>query len=227
MPITTVIFDAYGTLFDVSAAARDAAGEPGAEALADIWPRLAAHWRTKQLQYSWLRAITGDHTDFWAVTQDGLDWAMAACDLHDDALRARLLQLYWELSAFPEVPAMLRALRKTGLSTAILSNGTPEMLEGAVRSAGLGPLLDDVLSVQSVGVFKPADAVYELVQARFGGRRDEVLFVSSNGWDVASASAFGFTTAWVNRASEPVDRLPGRPHHVLPDLTSIPDLTGA
>ncbi len=227
MAITTAVFDAYGTLFDVAAAAREAAGEPGAEALAERWPELAAHWRAKQLQYSWLRAVTGHHTDFWTVTQDGLDWAMEACGLGGDAiLRARLLQLYWELSAFPEVPAMLATLKDKGFNTAILSNGSPEMLDGAVQSAGLDGLLDDVLSVQSVGVFKPAAAVYELVENRFDCRRDEVLFVSSNGWDVASASAFGFITAWVNRAGEPVDRLPGKPHHILSDLTTIPDLTG-
>lgn len=228
MPITTAVFDAYGTLFDVAAAAREAAAEPDAGALNEVWPTLAAHWRSKQLQYTWLRAVTGDHTDFWSVTEDGLDWALEACGLSDDiALRARLLQLYWELSAYPEVPAMLAALKAQGLTTAILSNGSPEMLDGAVRSAGIGALLDDVLSVQSVGIFKPAAAVYELVPARFVCARDEVLFVSSNGWDAASASAFGFTTAWVNRAGEPVDRLPGRPHHILPDLASIPDLTGA
>lgn len=120
---------------------------------------------------------------------------------------------------------MLAALKDRGLNTAILSNGSPEMLDGAVQSAGLPALLDDVLSVQSVGIFKPAGVVYELVEKRFGCRRDEVLFVSSNGWDVASAATFGFTTAWVNRAGEPTDRLPGKPHHILPDLSTIPDLT--
>ena len=226
MPITTAVFDAYGTLFDVAAAAREAAAEPGAEALAHVWPNLAAHWRNKQLQYTWLRAVTGDHTDFWNVTQDGLDWAMEACKLDDPALRERLLQLYWELSAYPEVPAMLAQLKDMGLSTAILSNGSPEMLDGAVQSAGIAALLDDVLSVQSVGIFKPADAVYDLVTQRFGAPRDEVLFVSSNGWDAACAAAFGFTTAWVNRAGEPRDRLPGTPRHILPDLSRIPELVG-
>jgi len=224
MPITTCVFDAYGTLFDVAAAAREAAAEPGGDALAELWPQLAAHWRTKQLQYTWLRAVTGDHTDFWDVTQDGLDWAMEACGIDDLTLRARLLQLYWELSAFPEVPAMLAKLKEMGLSTAILSNGSPAMLDGAVQSAGIGDLLDDVLSVESVGIFKPADVVYELVTKRFDCARDEVLFVSSNGWDAACASAYGFETAWVNRAGEPMDRLPGLPQHQLSDLTSIPQI---
>ena len=226
MPITTCIFDAYGTLFDVSAAAREAAGEPGREALAESWPQLAADWRAKQLEYTWLRAITGDHTDFWTVTQNGLDWALEAQGLEDPQLRERLLQLYWELSAYPEVPAMLSALKQAGLATAILSNGSPDMLNGAVTSAGLNALLDDCLSVESVGVFKPSDAVYQLVEDRFGCTPDEVLFVSSNGWDAAGAAGFGFTTAWVNRAGLPVDRLDHRPRHILTDLTGIPEIAG-
>lgn len=226
MPITTVVFDAYGTLFDVSAAAREAAAEPGHETLMRVWPELAEHWRAKQLQYSWLRAVTGDHTDFWNVTQDALDWALEACRIQDDALRERLLKLYWELSVYPEVPDMLKDLKARGLKTAILSNGSPDMLDGAVQSAGIADQLDDVLSVQSVKVFKPADVVYDMVTDRFLCGRHEVLFVSSNGWDAACASAFGFTTAWVNRAGDPMDRLPGKPHHVLTNLSAIPDLTG-
>ncbi|MGR3760327.1 haloacid dehalogenase type II [Roseobacteraceae bacterium NS-SX3] len=223
MPITTCIFDAYGTLFDVAAAARQAAGEPAFPHLKDNWEDLAGNWRLKQLQYTWLRAITGAHADFWDVTRDGLDWAMEASGLADDAkLRQRLLDLYWELQAYPEVPPMLKALKSAGMNTAILSNGSPAMLEGAVRSAGIGGTLDDVLSVESVGVFKPDARVYELVEKRFGCARDEVLFVSSNGWDAAGAAGFGFVTAWVNRAGEPLDRLPWTPQHVLKDLTAIP-----
>ena len=224
MTITTCIFDAYGTLFDVSAAARAAAGEPGREALAAIWPKLADDWRRKQLEYSWLRAVMGRHTDFWSVTQDGLDWALEASGLSDPDLRERLLALYWELEAYPEVPEMLASLRERGLASGILSNGSPDMLEGAVKSAGIGALLDATLSVESVGVFKPDARVYGLVAERFGCSRDEVLFVSSNGWDAAAAAGYGFRTAWVNRAGQPVDRLPATPHHVLSDLTSIPDL---
>lgn len=224
MAISTCVFDAYGTLFDVASAARAAAAEPGNEALAACWQDVAAHWRTKQLQYTWLRAVTGDHTDFWSVTRDGLDWAMEAVGLHDADLRARLLELYWELGAYPEVPGMLAALKAAGRRTAILSNGSPDMLEGAVESAGIGPLLDDVLSVESVGVFKPDARVYDMVGARFGTERGEVLFVSSNGWDAAAAAAYGFRTVWVNRAGEPVDRLPGRPEAQMGDLSGIPDL---
>lgn len=227
MAITTCVFDAYGTLFDVAAAARQAAAEPGFEALADKWPELANHWRLKQLQYTWLRAVADAHCDFWDVTQDGLDWALEAVSLQgDNTLRQRLLDLYWELQAFPEVPEMLKALKEGGMQTAILSNGSPPMLDGAVQSAGIGDVLDDVLSVESVGVFKPHASVYDLVQNRFGCARNEVLFVSSNGWDAAGASGYGFVTTWVNRAVEPMDRLPWRPAHVLSDLTTIPQLAG-
>ncbi len=225
MPITTCIFDAYGTLFDVAAAARTAATEPGREGFARHWPQIAESWRLKQLQYTWLRAVTGRHTDFWQVTQDGLDWALEAQGLADEpGLRERLLQLYWELDAYPEVPGMLEALKARGLATAILSNGAPEMLAAAVRSAGIGDLLDDVLSVEAVGIFKPARQVYDMVGARFGCAPREVLFVSSNGWDAAAAADYGFVTAWANRAAEPLERLPAAPAHVLRDLSGLPDL---
>jgi 2-haloacid dehalogenase len=223
--ITTCVFDAYGTLFDVAAAARQVASEPGRADFARHWPAISEKWRQKQLQYSWLRAITGEHTDFWSVTQDGLDWALESEGLDDDSgLRDRLLALYWQLSAFPEVPDMLAKLRKAGMNTAILSNGSPEMLSGAVQSAGLGEMLDDVLSVESVGIFKPAPQVYDMVIQRFGCAKSHVLFVSSNGWDACAAAAYGFTAVWVNRAGDPLDRLPGQPAHILRDLTEIPEL---
>ncbi len=222
--ITTCIFDAYGTLLDVTAAARQAASEPGQDALAAHWPQLAEVWRRKQLEYSWLRSVAGTHVDFWQVTQDGLDYALEAAGLDDPNLRERLLALYWELGAYAEVPAMLTALKDAGYATGILSNGSPAMLEGAVQSAGIAPLLDAVLSVETVGVFKPHPSVYDLVGNRFATTPDQVLFVSSNGWDAAHAGAYGFHTVWVNRAGLPMDRLPGKPQHVIPDLTSIPDL---
>jgi 2-haloacid dehalogenase len=227
MPITTCVFDAYGTLFNVAAAARQAASEPAFENIKDTWPQLAEHWRLKQLQYTWLRAITDAHADFWEVTQDGLDWALDKMGVAGDAaLRDRLLALYWELQAYPEVPAMLKALKDARLNTAILSNGSPDMLDGAVKSAGIADVLDDSLSVQSVGIFKPDARVYDLVGQRFNCAKNEVLFVSSNGWDAAGASGYGFTTAWVNRAGDPMDRLPWKPQHVLSDLTDIPKLAG-
>ncbi|WP_425040819.1 haloacid dehalogenase type II [Primorskyibacter sp. S187A] len=222
--ITTCIFDAYGTLFDVSAAAREAAAQEGQEYWAPKWSALAEAWRLKQLQYTWLRAVTGDHCSFWDVTKDGLDWAMASQGLDDPELRERLLALYWELSAYREVPAMLAQLKALGKNTGILSNGSPDMLEGAVDSAVIGEWLDAVLSVESVGVFKPARVVYDLVGQRFDCGPENVLFVSSNGWDAAAAAAYGFTTAWVNRGGDPMDNLPGKPQHVLSDLSSIPEL---
>ena len=193
--------------------------------LAEHWPQIARDWRLKQLEYTWLRAVADRHCDFWQVTQDGLDWALAAQGLKDPATRKRLLELYWELAAYPEVPAMLATLKANGKQTAILSNGSPAMLEAAVNSAGIGEQLDAVLSVEDVGIFKPSAKVYDMVEAYFGCARNEVLFVSSNGWDAAGASGYGFQTAWVNRAGDPVDNLYARPHHILSDLTTIPEIT--
>ncbi|MCX7645280.1 MAG: haloacid dehalogenase type II [Rhodobacteraceae bacterium] len=228
MSVRLCVFDAYGTLLDVAAAAREAAAAPGGAALAGLWQGLAADWRAKQLAYTWLRAAMGAHADFWQVTQDALDWALEARGLAGDAaLRDRLLALYRRLPAFAEVPAVLAALQARGHALAILSNGTPAMLAEALASAGIAGHLDAVLSVEAAGVFKPARAVYDLVGARFGTAPEEVLFVSANGWDAAAGAHYGFVTAWVNRAGEPPDRLPARPHHVLPDLSGLPDLAGA
>jgi 2-haloacid dehalogenase len=225
--IRLCVFDAYGTLFDVAAAARAAAAEPGAQSWAQSWPALSAHWRRKQLEYSWLRAISGAHVDFWRVTQDALDWAMEAEGLRDPALRQRLLDLYHRLSAFPEVAQVLAALKARGLHLAILSNGAPPMLEAAARSAGIAPLLDAILSVEEVGVFKPHPAVYGMVCTRFGIDPGQVAFVSSNGWDACAAAGFGFRAIWVNREGLPMDRLHARPEQVLRDLAALPALLTA
>ena len=224
MPIRVCVFDAYGTLFDVAAAARTAAQEPCAEGWAPRWPALSAQWRRKQLEYTWLRAVAGAHVDFWQVTQDALDWAMEGEGLDDPALRQRLLDLYHELAAFPEVPDVLAALKSQGMQLAILSNGAPEMLDAAARSAGIAPVLDAILSVEDVGVFKPHASVYAMVGTRFGIQPAEVAFVSSNGWDACAAAAFGFHTIWVNRERAPMDRLHGQPAHVLADLAALPVL---
>ena len=224
MTIDTCIFDAYGTLFDVTSAARRTAEDDTHPGFADVWRQVARDWREKQLQYSWIRAITGAHTDFWQVTKEGLDYALEAAGLADDALRERPLKLYRELSAYDEVPDTLRALRDDDRATGILSNGSPEMLQSAVASAGVGRLLDHVLSVESVGIYKPDSRVYDMVGRAFGCEPSSVLFVSSNGWDAAAATGYGFATAWVNRAGLPMDRLPWKPAHVLSDLSGIPDL---
>lgn len=220
--IKACVFDAYGTLFDVAAAARIAAAGPGGADWAPRWPQLAADWRRKQLEYTWLRAVAGAHVDFWQVTQDALDWALEAHHLPSAALRARLLALYWELAAFAEAPAVLARLAAQGQRLAILSNGSAGMLAAAVASAGLGGTFEALLSVDEVGVFKPHRKVYDLVGAHLGLAPGEVLFVSSNGWDACSAAAQGFIAVWVNRDDAPVDRLHGRPAHVVRDLSGLP-----
>ncbi|MBO6603451.1 MULTISPECIES: haloacid dehalogenase type II [Paracoccaceae] len=227
MPVTTCVFDAYGTLFDVNAAARNLAEEDGLEGFAAVWQQVSSHWRAKQLQYSWIRTIARDHVDFWQITQDGLDWALDVTDQADPELRERLLGLYWTLPAYPEVPETLARLKANGMKTAILSNGSPKMLEGAVDSAGIGDLLDAVLSVEEERVFKPDARVYALVGRHLDVSKDEVLFVSSNGWDAAAAASYGFRVLWVNRAGEPVDRLSGKPGQTARDLRCVPDVARA
>lgn len=221
------VFDAYGTLFDVAAAARNLARSSEFPALADRWQTLAESWRLKQLQYTWIRALAGAHADFRQVTKDALDWALEANDLADaPGLGEALMALYDRLDAYPEVPATLAALREAGFKTAILSNGSPAMLESACRSAGIEHLLDGVLSVEEVGIYKPAPEVYGLVERHFAVLPARTAFVSANGWDAAGGAGFGFHSIWVNRRSEPVDRLPWHPAEIVPDLSSIPHLAG-
>ncbi|MEM9757370.1 MAG: haloacid dehalogenase type II [Pseudomonadota bacterium] len=222
--IKACVFDAYGTLFDVNAAARDVAAQPGKEVFSLVWQQVAQDWRAKTLQYTWLREIGGAYVDFWQITEDALDWALAAADQTEPELRAELLGLFWTLKAYPEVADVLTALVGRGVRAAILSNGTPRMLAAAVKSAGIEDTLDAVLSVDAIGRFKPASEVYALVEENLGYAPADVLFVSSNGWDVAGAAAFGFDTLWVNRAGEPVDRLPGRPGAIAADLRALPDI---
>lgn len=209
------VFDAYGTLLDVDGAARQAAADD--PALADIWPALSFDWRRKQLEYSWMRLATGQHADFWQVTADALDWAAERHGLTDTA---RLLDLYRSLPAYPEVAGVLAALRERG-QTAIFSNGSPAMLADATASAGIDAHLDALLSVETAGRFKPAPDAYRVVTDHFGVAPDQITFVSSNGWDVYGAGAFGFQTVWVNRAGQPVDRLPHRPARILADLNGL------
>jgi 2-haloacid dehalogenase len=216
-PIDAIVFDAYGTLFDVNSAAarwREALG-PQAEAF-------SATWRRKQLEYSWLRSLMGAHADFWQVTTEALDFACERHAIADASLRQRLLETYRELSAYPEVPAMLRAIRSAGFKTAILSNGAPAMLQAAVEAAGLATQFDALLSVETVGIFKPHPSVYRLAVERLGAAAKRICFVSSNGWDIAGAAQFGFRAVWVNRAREPRERLPSGPEFELGDLAALP-----
>lgn len=218
---TTIVFDAYGTLFDVAGAARRAAAEPEGAALASVWARLAEDWRTRQTEYTWLRTVMGAHADFAEVTADALDWALDAHGVHDAQLRARLLQLYNRLPAYPEVPATLAGLAARGKRLAILSNGTPQMLADAIAASSLEGVFEAVISVEEAGRYKPDPSVYALVQARMGVSPAQVLFVSANGWDAAGAARFGFTTAWINRRGAPIERLSHGPSRILPDLSGL------
>jgi 2-haloacid dehalogenase len=219
--IRACVFDAYGTLFDVNSAAAKLAGEIG-----DTWPRLAETWRARQLQYSWLRSLMGRHADFEQVTAEALGFALASVGIADPDLERRLMALYDRLDVFPEVPAVLRRLKALGMRTAILSNGAPRMLEAAVTSAGIAGELDATLSIEAAGIYKPHPSVYRLATDRFGARPDEILFLSSNGWDAHGAKQFGFRVFWVNRFGQPPERLPGTPDRVLTDLSPLPDLIG-
>jgi 2-haloacid dehalogenase len=215
--IRACVFDAYGTLFDFNAAVmqcRDVIGDDAA--------RLSELWRAKQLQYTWLRSLMHRHADFWQVTGEALDFALAATGIDDPALRDRLMALYRTLDTFPEVPAVLRQLKRQGMTTAILSNGAPDMLGDAVTAAGLDALLDACLSVEDVGVYKPDPRVYQLAVDRLGVAPDAICFLSSNGWDAAGAAAFGFRVAWVNRYAQPLERLPAQPDFEITDLSALP-----
>ncbi len=220
--VDAVVFDAYGTLFDLASAL---AGEE--RALGERGPRLGELWRRKQLEYTWLRSLMRRHADFAQVTAEALDHALAALGIADAPLRHRLLGAYRRLAAYPEVPAMLAELRGRGLVTAILSNGEPEMLHDAVAAAGLAGLLDHVLSVEAVGVFKPDPRVYQHAQTVLGLRRARIGFVSANAWDAHGGASFGFRTWWVNRTGAPPEPLPGELAGTLPDLAALPTLVTA
>ena len=219
--IRACVFDAYGTLFDFGSAAAGCA-----DVLGDQAAPLTALWRDKQLQYTWLRAVQGRHADFWQVTGDALDFALEALRLGQPGLRERLMQLYLTLTAFPEVPQVLRSLKAAGLRTAILSNGSPAMLKAAVENAGLGGLLDLVLSVEEVGVYKPHPKVYQLAVDRLALTPKSILFLSSNAWDAYAASAFGMRTIWCNRYDQGREHLPGAPDREIRSLADLPELVG-
>jgi 2-haloacid dehalogenase len=216
-----VVFDAYGTLLDFASAAQAASDVLGAR-----WQPLSDLWRQKQLQYTWLRALMGRHADFWQVTGDALDFALESLGLADPALRERLLEAYGRLGPYPDAAPALAAIRASGLKTAILSNGAPRMLASAARSARLDGLLDEVLSVEEVGVYKPHPSVYRLACDRLGAWPAEVVFVSANGWDAWGAKAFGMRVAWCNRAGQPVERLGEPPDVELRSLAELPALLG-
>ena len=216
------VFDAYGTLFDFAAAARNCR-----DVLGDNIDRLTALWRDKQLQYTWLRAAQGRHADFWQVTADALDFALETLGVTKPVLRDRLMSLYLTLDPFPEVSGVLARLKAAGMRTAILSNGSPAMLDAAVKAAKLETLLDAVLSVEEVGVYKPHPKVYQLAVDRLGIPASAISFQSSNAWDAYAASAFGMKVVWCNRCGQRRERLPGSPDWEIQSLTEFPALVGA
>jgi 2-haloacid dehalogenase len=219
--IRACVFDAYGTLFDHASAAAGCR-----DVLGDKLDRLSALWREKQLQYTWLRTLEGRHADFWQVTGDALDFALETLGIADPALRDRLMQLYLRLDAFPEVPEMLRRLKAAGLRTAILSNGSPTMLRAVVEGAKISDLLDAVLSVEEVGVYKPHPSVYRLAVDRLAIEPGAIAFQSSNAWDAYAASAFGMRVVWCNRYGQRAERLPGKPDREVKSLAELAALVG-
>jgi 2-haloacid dehalogenase len=220
--VRACVFDAYGTLFDFAAAARGCR-----DVLGDRIDQLTSLWRDKQLQYTWLRALQGRHADFWQVTGDALDFALETLAIDQPGLRDRLMHLYLTLDPFPEVPGVLSALKAAGLKTAILSNGSPAMLDEVVTGAKLNGLLDAVLSVEEVGVYKPNPKVYALAVERLGVPASVIAFQSSNAWDAYAASAFGMLVVWCNRYGQRRERLPGAPDREVRSLAELPALLGA
>jgi 2-haloacid dehalogenase len=218
--IRACVFDAYGTLFDVHSAVARLRERVGEQA-----DRLSQLWRAKQLEYSWLRALMGRHADFWQVTGDALDAALARTGV-DRAVREPLMQAYLSLDAYPEVPEVLRRLRAGGLRAAILSNGEPRMLEAAARSAKIDGFLDAILSVEEIGIFKPHPKVYQLAVDRLALPPEAIAFQSSNAWDVHGAAVFGLRAVWINRLGMPPERLPGAAEHELRNLSGLPALLG-
>lgn len=219
--VRACVFDAYGTLFDFASAA-----ERCRDTLGDNTARLTALWRDKQLQYTWLRTMQGHYVDFLKVTSDALDYAMETLEISDAKLRSRLIELYMNLKAFPEVKQVLRTLKNEGFIIAILSNGSPSMLAAAVESANIGHFLDAVLSVDSVGVYKPDRRVYQLALDRLNLSATEISFQSSNAWDAYAASTFGMRVVWCNRYNQRPERLRGKPDCAVSSLAELPSLLG-
>ena len=217
--IAACVFDAYGTLFDVHSAAARCRDE-----LAEKCDAVSQLWRQKQLEYTWLRSLMGRHEDFWQVTSDALDFSLATHGIDNPNLRARLMQLYLDLDAYPDALPALERLRELGMKTAILSNGSPTMLTAAVKSGGLTGLFDAVLSVEAVKIFKPHHTVYQLAVDALHVPVPGIAFFSSNGWDIAGAAVFGLHTIWINRAGLTPEVLPGTPNLELRSLADVPDL---
>lgn len=210
------IFDAYGTLFDVNAACRELSIEVG-----EKWEKLSALWRLRQVEYTWLRNSMNAYIDFWQITSDSLDYAMDTLNINNKKLRSNLLKLYLKLEAYSEVKGVLEKLKEEGFKTGILSNGSKKMLDSAVKNANISGFLDEVISVEECKVYKPSNKVYELVEIKMGIKKEQVLFFSSNAWDMHAASNYGFNTIWVNRFNAKLERLPGKPLKIVNSLEKI------
>ena len=217
--IKACIFDAYGTLFDVNAACRELSKEVG-----DSWEQLASLWRLRQVEYTWLRNSMDQYIDFWQITSDALDYAMETLDIENIGLREELLNLYLKLEAYPEVKGLLTKLKQRGLKTAILSNGSMKMLNSAVDNANIRDVLDVILSVEECEIYKPSSKVYDLVKIKMHINKENVLFFSSNAWDMHAASNYGFKTIWVNRFNAKLERLPGKPIEIVNSLAKIDEI---
>ena len=216
--IRACVFDAYGTLFDVhSAVGRHT------DRLADA-SAVSLLWRTKQLEYTWLRSLMGRYVDFWQITGDALDFALDTYRVADAALKDDLMQAYLELSCYPEVPAVLNELKSRGFRCAVLSNGSPEMLGSAVKNSGLDDVFDAVISIDAIGIYKPDPRVYQMAVDQLGVSPSEIAFQSSNAWDAAGAGAVGFKVAWINRFGQQPERLSIVADAELKDLTALPGL---
>ena len=216
--IKAIIFDAYGTLFDVNSAA-----EKCKEKLGDKWEGFANYWRTTQLEYTWLRSLMRRHKDFWQITEDSLDKSMNFYNI-DNAMRSELLNLYKVLSPFTEVRDALNKLKESNYKLAILSNGTPDLLNELVVSNQLKDIFDDIFSVEEAGIFKPDSKVYDLPINKYNIEKNEVLFLSANTWDVSGAGNYGYNTVWVNRNNNIFDKLDFEPNQQISNLSELLDL---
>lgn len=222
------LFDAYGTLLDVGSATARLVAEGRFPVLQDKGQLVSEIWRTKQLQYTWLRSLMGAYVPFWDCTCDALDYALEATGLAgDEDLKQALLSLYRVISAYEDGGRLLSALSDYQIPRAILSNGNQDMLDEAVNAAGLSTKLEAVLSVETIGIYKPSPLVYQLACDRFDVSPEEVLFFSSNGWDIAGAAHFGYQTIWVNRLNQTAERLEKGPDHIVRDLDSALDIAQA
>ena len=213
--IKVIIFDAYGTLFDVNSAA-----EKCKEKIGDKWESFANYWRTTQLEYTWLRSLMKRHKDFWQVTEDSLDKSLLAFKI-DPKMRSELLNLYKILSTFPEVKEVLKNLKEKKYKISILSNGTPDLLDGLVKSNNLEKMFDDIFSVEEVGIYKPDAKVYDMPIKKYKVEKNEVVFLSANTWDVSGAGNFGFNSIWVNRNKNIFDKLDYIPHNEINNLNEL------